>query len=343
MPIQLRPLVESLEGRMLLSALNAPAAEARMLLSALNAPAAPVAETFNFVAPGSKTSGVHAVASQQATSVTLTIQRNNPYHSIQVEVATGPIPTPSTPVGSAQPEVPTISWGQQPPTSVSSAKPGVQYQPVDETITFPPGVTSEPVTIPIVAGAANPGLLSFEVTATQLGVKAGATEDVFLAENINAPVPRIDGVHMVLSGGRVSGFVLHFSVPMDPASVQNRNAYSLQDNTAHVHSGGLFGPWPGISYNTVVRVKRATYDPSTNTVDLRLANSVPAGDGYHIGQNFMGNTAKLLDAAGTPINEDGSGLGGGFSITLDNKQATIFDGVTQSVISATTPPRGAQR
>ena len=144
---------------------------------------------------------------------------------------------------------------------------------------------------------------------------------------------------MVLSGGRVSGFVLHFSLPMDPASVQYRNAYSLQDNTAHVHSGGLFGPWPGINYNTVVRVKRATYDPSTNTVDLHLANSVPAGDGYHIGQNFMGNTAKLLDAAGTPINEDGSGFGGGFSITVTNKKATIFDGVTQSVIPATPPLR----
>ena len=108
-------------------------------------------------------------------------------------------------------------------------------------------------------------------------------------------------------------------------------------------AAGSLAPGQASVYNTVVRVKRATYDPSTNTVDLRLANSVPAGDGYHIGQNFMGNTAKLLDAAGTPINEDGSGLGGGFSITLDNKQATIFDGVTQSVIPATTPPRGAQR
>ena len=321
--------------------------DGRMLLSTAHAPAAPVAETFNFVAPGSKTSGVHAVASQQATSVTLTLQRSNPYHSIQVEVATGPIPTPSTPVGSAQPEVlATDLWGWpgvQPPTSVPSAQPGVQYQPVVETITFPPGVTSEPVTIPIVAGAANPGMLSFEVTATQLGVRAGATEDVFLAQNINAPVPRIDGVHMVLSGGRVSSFVLHFNLPMDPASVQNGKAYFLQDNTVHVHSGGLFGPWGGISYNTVVRVKRATYHTSTNTVDLDLANSVPAGDGYHIGQNFMGNTAKLLDAAGTPINEDGSGLGAGFSIALDNKQATIFDGVTQSVITATPPPRTARR
>jgi len=95
MAVQFRPLVESLEGR--------------MLLSTVKAPAAPVVETFNFVAPGTKTSGVHAVASQQASSVTLTLHMGEPglskiRDSIQVEVATGPIPTPSTPVGSAQPE-----------------------------------------------------------------------------------------------------------------------------------------------------------------------------------------------------------------------------------------------
>ena len=171
----------------------------------------------------------------------------------------------------------------QPPTSVPSAKPGVQYLPVDETITFPPGVTSERVTIPIVAGAANPGMLSFEVIATQVGVAGSqpvgpeATEDVFLAQNINAPVPRIDGGHMVLSGGRVSGFVLHFSLPMDPASVQNVKAYSLKDDTVHWHPAGLFGPLGGGSDSTAaVRLKTATYDPSTNTVDLHLAHPCPA-------------------------------------------------------------------
>jgi len=343
MPPRLRPRLESLEGRMLLSTMNVPTGG----LAAL---------PFNFVLPGSKTSGIHAVASQQASSVTLTLHMDFPgllKIPIQVEIATGPIPTPSTPVGSAQPEVPMWVWGQpngpgvtQPPTSVPSAKPGVQYLPVDETITFPPGVTSERVTIPIVAGAANPGMLSFEVTATQVGVAGSqpvgpeATEDVFLAQNINAPVPRIDGGHMVLSGGRVSGFVLHFSLPMDPASVQNVKAYSLKDDTVHWHPAGLFGPLGGGSDSTAaVRLKTATYDPSTNTVDLHLAQSVPGGDGYHIGENSIGNEAKLLDAAGMPINEDGSGLGGGFSITLTNKKVTIFDGVTQSVIPATPPRR----
>ncbi len=51
-------------------------------------------------------------------------------------------------------------------------------------------------------------------------------------------------------------------------------------------------------------------------MDLHLAQSVPALDGYHI----TGNEAELLDAQGTPINEDRSGLGGGFSITLSNKK-----------------------
>ena len=64
-------------------------------------------------------------------------------------------------------------------------------------------------------------------------------------------------------------------------------------------------------------------------------------DGYLIGQSFVPNTT-LLDAAGTPINEDGSGLGGGFKIALDYKQAKIFDGATQSVIPATAPPRSSK-
>ncbi len=321
MPPKLRPRLESLEGR--------------MLLSTVKAPTPPVAETLNFVAPGTTTSGVHAVASQQASSVRLTLQRGEPglakiRDSIQVEVATGPITTtPSTPVPSAQP--------------------GVQYQPVLETITFPPGVTSEPVTIPIVAGAANPGMLSFEVAATQLGVNTQpypqygqATEDVFLAQNINAPVPRITGAHMVVSGHRTSDFILQFNVPMDPASVQNVTSYNSSDTTYHEHNTNGFVGWllhgifPYNSYSSSSPVvKTATYNPSTNTVDLHLAKSVDARDVYQIGG---GGSSTLLDAAGTPINEDGTGLGGNFSITLTSKKATIFDGVTQSVIP-TTPPR----
>jgi hypothetical protein len=314
MSVKLRPLVESLEGRKLLSTAKAP-----------------TPTTLNFVAPGTTVSSVHAFASQQASSVTLTLQRQDPYDlhnkdAIQVEVATGPIATPSIPVPSAQP--------------------GVQYQPVLETIAFPPGVTSEPVTIPIVAGAANPGMLSLEVTATQLGVKTKpdpydgqSTEDVFLAQNINAPVPRIVGAHMVLSGHRASDFILQFNLPMDPASVQNVNAYDLSDTTEHFHyDSGLWGfLGVGNSSSSPVVLKTATYDPSTNTVDLHLAKSVDARDVYQISQGFVPNST-LLDAAGTPINEDGSGLGGGFSITLGNTKATIFDGVTQSVIP-TTPPR----
>src|SRR5208283_2559242 len=91
MPPRLRPRLESLEGR--------------MLLSTVNAPAAPVAEALEFVVPGTTAafnifgpavfSGVvHALASQQASSVTLTLQRlrgQTTRSAIQVEVATGPI------------------------------------------------------------------------------------------------------------------------------------------------------------------------------------------------------------------------------------------------------------
>ena len=145
-----------------------------------------------------------------------------------------------------------------------------------------------------------------------------ATEDGFLAQNINAPVPEIAGAHMVLSGHRTSDFVLHFSLPMDPASVQNLNAYELSDTITH-HSGGLLGyllqGFENDTFSSSVELKTATYNPTTNTVDLHLAQSVDARDVYQITNDVYDN---LLDAAGTPIN-----VNGGFTITLGNKKATI--------------------
>ncbi len=333
MPAQLRPLVESLEGRMMLSLVSAGAAATDVL---------------NFGGTATAASAIHALASQQASSVTLTLHRSNDLGlgakydgPIQVEVTTGPIPGPSTPVGSAQPEVSSLVWGyagRRPATSVAPATPGVQYEPVDETISIPAGVTSVPVTIPIVAGAVNPGILSFEVTATVVGIQpvpdgGQTTEDVFLAQNASAAVPRIDGARIVANGRNTSEFVLHFSQPMDPASVQNRSAYSLIDLTTHPTGGfDLFSESGGWISASVV-LKKAVYNPSSNTVRLILAKPVPAGDGYQISQPFASN-GPLLDAAGTPINEDGTGYGGGFMVTLTSKKATIYDGVDQTVIAA---------
>ena len=213
MRAQLRPLVELLEGRMLLSSEVVSITDRPEHLRFV-APGTKTPGVQPIVAPGTSTPGVHATVSQQAGSVTLTLTLTRSTNalgaeykgSVQVEVATGPLPPPYTPAGSAQPEVSSENWefpGRGPATSVPPATPGVQYQTVDETITFPPGVIAEPVTIPIVAGAANPGMLSFQVTATQVGVQtnrdgtvpaaAQATEDVFIAANTGTPVPRIDG------------------------------------------------------------------------------------------------------------------------------------------------------
>jgi hypothetical protein len=300
MALKHRPILELLEGR--------------MLLSKVHAPIVPVAETLDFLAPGNSSGGVRALVSQQASSVTLTLQRSEPglskiRDSIQVEVATGLISAPSN--------------------SVASAVAGVQYQPVFETVTFPPGVTSVPVTIPILAGAANPGMLSFAVAAIQVGVNydpnapGQATEDVYLAENINAPVPRITGAHLVVTGKRTSDVDLQFSMPMDPNSVQNPAAYGLTDTTIHSSGGFLSFLIPNIlnfGFPTYIGIETATYNPTTNTVDLHIAKSVDARDVYQIAAT---ETPPLLDAAGTPINEDGTGGGGNFAITLSNKKATI--------------------
>src|SRR4051812_9453722 len=103
MPPRLRPCLEPLEGRMLLSAVKAPLAAVEHML--------------NFAVPGAGDigmHGIHAVGSQQASSVTLTLKLGYAgeeiRYPIQVQVATGPITTP-------------------PSTPVPSALPGVQYLP----------------------------------------------------------------------------------------------------------------------------------------------------------------------------------------------------------------------
>ena len=151
-------------------------------------------------------------------------------------------------------------------------------------------------------------MVAFEVTATQLGVPSdtigvvSATEEVFLSGDTKAPVPRIDGVHMVVNGRRTSDIVLHFSQPMDPASVQNVKAYSVKLHLAQ----------------------------SVDTRDVIQISQSPLW--YRRDWSFSPDTNLLRDAEGTPIPEDGSGQGGAFLITLTSKSAKIDDGVTQSDI-----------
>ncbi len=262
------------------------------------------------------------IVGQQAGAVTLILGRNNfgstssLDDSLQVQVATLPATADSSTL----------------PTAVA----GVHYQPILETITFPPGVAGVPVTIPILANAPNPGRVAFQVAAAvvngpNLAVSsATATQTVVIAANPDAVGPHLVSAHMVTRGRRVTDFVLKFDRPMDPTSVQNLAAYNVQDTVYHTHGvGGLFGymflgstskPSPS------VHVQSAAYNANNQTVDLHLAKTVDARDVYSLSDNSY--TATLKDATGMVLNQNATSLGGSFQVHLTNKpkNTTITNG-----------------
>ncbi len=300
-----RPLLESLEGRRLLSKAGDP-----------------VPDLIQFATPSGLLDGPPVLASQQDSSVTLTLQRiysgkASAAPTLQVQVST----------------VPTSNPALTTPRAVA----GVQYRPISQTVTFPPGVTSRKIIIPIIPGAPNPGMLSFQVIATKLNHLNGSapansdSEVVDLTANSSVPYPKISGAHMVAKGKTLTDIILQFSMPMNPATVEDVNAYSALDTTLHDKSGSnffdilsLFVPGSKNSQKPKpVAFQSATYDPATNSVDLHLTKPMDSRDTYEITNTSATPASPLLDATGTEINDNGTGIGGSFGVTLTSRKATI--------------------
>ena len=112
----------------------------------------------------------------------------------------------------------------------------------------------------------------------------------------------------------VTGVVLTFGVPLDPASAQNVNAYSISRNVK-----GEDSSFAGIDTSTGggtkrVRFTSAVYDPGAQTVTL--TPTVP----FNLPKRFRrlrvsgaGENA-VKDVSGVPIDGDGDGTPGGSEV-----------------------------
>lgn len=80
--------------------------------------------------------------------------------------------------------------------------------------------------------------------------------------------PALVAVTMSGTAGQVTGVALTFAVPLDAASAQNVDAYSISKKTKGEDSS--FGPFDTSSPGSTRRVRfaSATYDPATQTVTL---------------------------------------------------------------------------
>lgn len=241
-----------------------------------------------------------AYISQQSTELDVTLARTHPSGKSDAEGAI------------------TVDFSASSATGAS----GNQFTPVSQTVTFPAGQATANVAIPINSSAANSGLVPIKltVTASTRGV-TGSDTTVYLANSANAIPPEITGVQRVAGGIAIS-----FSKPMDPSTVQNIHNYAIKFSPSQNFSlENLYGVGLVQTLDntpTKVPLRRATYDPATDTVLLVATEQLGSKGAYTISSpaSLLAKKPKpshahpLVDADGNVLDQGRSG--GAFSITI---------------------------
>jgi hypothetical protein len=214
----------------------------------------------------------------------------------------------------------TLPPGDLPVENVASA----QFTPVKESITFPGGVTTETVMVPVkYSGGAMTGLVPVQLSVTSSSSRVrGSNETIYLANGQAAVPPSIVAVQRVAGGIAVT-----FSKPMNPATVENVRNYSVRFAPSQnfsledLTSVGLVETLN--KSKTPIGLRRASYNAATNTVTLVPDEQLGSMGSYTISnppsllakKNRPKKAVALADLQGNPLEQGGS-AGGAFSITI---------------------------
>jgi hypothetical protein len=224
-------------------------------------------------------------------------------------------------------------------TDPSSLAVGVNVGAVDQTITFANGESLATVTVPILAGAPNPGEVDVDLTITPIDPPPNLTTVGPLELRILSPADKIPP-KIVAVKGAPHGIVLTFSKSMDPLGASNVKNYNVIASTTSTKTNPFLVPidfltFPlhmdssiSTSYSESTRkvaLRAAEYDPATNSVTLVTKRKLNYTADITV---LQGNQKKvsglpglqsnvgpsLTDLNGNPINGDTSS--GQFDITV---------------------------
>ena len=226
---------------------------------------------------------------------------------------------PLTVTFSAAPGNPAV--GSVPIDNIAQA----QFAPVTESVTFPAGVTTENVAVPINYSAGpKSGLVPVALSVSSPSRRVHGSEAMInLANDQSAVPPSIVAVQRV-----AGGIAITFSKPMDPATVTNIHNYAVKFAPSQQFSlADLTGVGLVQTLNTtksVIALRRATYDATTNTVTL-VPNEQLGSEGAYIISNPPSLVAKgkrphkaqaLSDVQGNALSQ-GANAPGVFSIRIN--------------------------
>jgi len=315
--------VEPLEGRSLLSALVPPSTAAQADEQvAIQVPSAYISDRVGTLdvtlqrsaqpgGPGAAAAAQAQALLEQPLTVELSIGRPPPNEGPYP--IGGPVPASrQAALALAKRTLAALRASGRLPPAGSSLPPVAVTPPFVQSATFPAGIASITVPVPLAQLASPTG-------NTQLGLNIqgggpqvyGTNQQIEVVSGPDAIPPTITDVHTIQKGHKITGISMTFSKAMDPASVQDVRDYRLTPN-----SGAL---------PQTTALKSAVYDPATDTVILTTRGPLDPSATYQIGDakwiGFNGEEA-LVDLQGNALNETFGGNGGipgAFSITVGAK------------------------
>ena len=216
-----------------------------------------------------------------------------------------------------------------------------QFTPANQSVTFPAGVTTESVMVPISYSAgAMSGLVPVLLSVTSSSSRVhGSDGTIYLASSLDAVPPSIVAVQRVAGGIAVT-----FSKPMDPSTVENIHNYAVKFSPSQKFSlEDLTGIGLVQTLNntkTPIGLRRATYNPATNTVTLVPNEQLGSNGSYTISnpasllskRNRPKKAVALTDMEGSPL-QQGASASGIFKITIG--KGNPFSAGSPTVLSRT--------
>lgn len=238
------------------------ALEGRLLLAARFHPTstipAPLPPSVQFESATSTTFAVAdvpiQVVTQQAGEASVMLSRTDTAGSLQVEVSKD---------------------------SFSPNVVGVNVGAGDQTATFADGQSRATLTVPILAGAPNPGVVDVRLSIKSNPPPTGSINPrTWLDLKIVASDPTLPP-RVVFVERATRGILLGFNKPMDPVGASNVRNYVVSQVSSEEKTNlpGLIGAFAGGTHTTVyvrpVRLRSAQYDPATQSVTLIPKRPIP--------------------------------------------------------------------
>ncbi len=218
------------------------------------------------------------------------------------------------------------------------------FTPINESITFPAGVTTESVSIPINSGAIDAGTVPIQLSASSSSPDvSSASATIYLTPNPPQAPATITSARLLWSGKSATGIAISFSEPMAPASVENTSNYvvtarrkpNIADRVSYFSANlDPFAPTPAVT--VPIALTAARYDAATNTVTLVPSRPLKSSGTYTISSAMPLAKHLLTNSQGNPIQGNLSSDGpqvADFAFTLKGSRTVTFTPMSPETVS----------